>query len=108
MTGTEYVDFSHQIQLRCNASGIDQAPEDIDWFYEGVLIDTNNKKWKNRIEITKYKPQVPGKTLVSELTIERSHQDDMGNYVCRSSELDTTSIKVHVLNGTYSLIKLRC
>ncbi|KAJ8303952.1 hypothetical protein KUTeg_017535 [Tegillarca granosa] len=76
LTGTEYVDKDQKINLTCNATGADRAPSDIDWFHEGNRIYTNNKKWRNRIEITKYKPEIPGRSLISSLIIERSTLND--------------------------------
>lgn len=101
LTGTEYVDKDQKINLTCNATGAERAPSDIDWFHEGNRIYTNNKKWMNRIEITKYKPEIPGRSLISSLIIERSTLNDTGSYVCRSSNLETTSLKIHVLNGKH-------
>lgn len=101
MNGTQYVDLDQRIEIWCNATGMEQAPEDVDWFHEGHLIDTQAPKWQNRVSVETYKPKVPGHSLLSKLIIDRSVASDHGNYICRSSDLTTTSLKVHVLNGRW-------
>ena len=98
MTGTEYVNQYSDIHLKCNATGVDRAPDDIDWFFNGNKIHTSHPRWYGRIEILKQKP-IPGRSYISELFIHLSTMADQGNYVCRSSDLSANNMKVHVLNG---------
>ena len=105
MSGTEYVNQYNDIHLTCNATGVDSAPEDIDWFFNGNKVEMSHPHWYGRIEIVKHKPQ-PGTSLICELIIHLSSTQDNGNYVCRSSELSFNSIAVHVLNGEYNNIDL--
>jgi len=72
----------------------------IDWFHKGHVIQTQHHKWRDRAVITQRIPEVPGRSLISELIIEPSQARDAGTYVCRSSNLDTTSITVHILNSS--------
>ena len=102
MKGTKYVNMGSQIHLMCNASGLSRAPEEIDWFFEGNRIHASNPQWKGRVEILKH-TSIPGRFYISELLIEQSSMADQGSYVCRSSDLKINSMKVHVLNGEYSL-----
>lgn len=54
-----------------------------------------------------YVPEVPGVSLISQLTIDKVRTSDAGIYICRSmtpSEgitVKTTSVIVNVLNGKY-------
>ncbi|KAK3096969.1 hypothetical protein FSP39_005246 [Pinctada imbricata] len=99
LQGTEYVNKFSQINLTCNATGATRAPDDIDWFHNGQKIYMKDPKWQERLTITKYQPEIPGRSLISQLLIKRSRISDHGTYICRSSDLNTKSIPVHVLNG---------
>lgn len=98
--GTKYVNMGSQIHLVCNASGISRAPEKIDWFFKGNRIHPSNPRWKGRVAILKH-TAIPGRSFISELVIKQSTIADQGDYVCRSSDLKVTNLKVHVLNGKY-------
>ncbi|XP_021345730.1 uncharacterized protein LOC110445429 isoform X2 [Mizuhopecten yessoensis] len=99
LQGTEFVSLSQMINLTCNATGVDRAPEHIDWFHNGHIVHQSDPKWRDRLRISMFQPEVPGRSLISQLIIDFSRLTDQGNYVCRSSEKKTTSINVHVLNG---------
>ncbi|XP_078313358.1 neurotrimin-like isoform X1 [Crassostrea virginica] len=99
INGTVYVNKYSFINLTCNATGALRAPEDVDWFHNGIKIRQNDPHWRHRTYIYKYQQEVPGKSLVSTLMVERSEERDAGTYICRSSDKDTQSITVHVLNG---------
>lgn len=99
INGTVYVSKYSNINLTCNATGALRAPEDIDWFHNGLKIRQNDPQWRHRTYIYKYQQEVPGRSLVSILTVERSEERDAGTYICRSSDKDTQSITVHVLNA---------
>lgn len=98
MKGTKFVNMGQQIHLLCNASGINRAPEKIDWFFKGSRIHPSNPRWKGRVEILKH-TSIPGRYFISELFIEQSTIADQGDYVCRSSDLIVNNLKVHVLNA---------
>ncbi|XP_033749491.1 uncharacterized protein LOC117334133 isoform X2 [Pecten maximus] len=97
--GTEYVSRYEEIRLDCNATGAVRAPDDIDWFHNGHMIVKDDLRWRGRIKVSKYKPEVPGRSLISHLIIEYSLLSDGGRYVCRSSDLETVSMDVNVLNS---------
>ncbi|KAK3098148.1 hypothetical protein FSP39_016643 [Pinctada imbricata] len=97
--GSAYVNLYQRINLTCNASGIERAPEDIDWFHKGHKISQKNRHWRNRFQIVKFTPEAMGRSLISRLIIDHGLAKDRGVYICRSSDLQTTSIVVHVLNG---------
>lgn len=104
LTGTEYINLDQTIHLKCNVTGSKESPDDIDWFFDGQIIRSEDKKWGHKLFITKYKPEIPGRSLISELRILRALLKDQGNYVCRSSNGDATGIKVNVLNGELLLL----
>jgi hypothetical protein len=89
------VDQGDPIRLSCNASGVQQMPEDVDWFFKGLKIQSSVQQ---EIIITKFhSPET--KTLVSTLEIERSKMNNSGIYICRSTDLITKSLSVMVING---------
>ncbi|KAL5005355.1 hypothetical protein ScPMuIL_018811 [Solemya velum] len=105
LTGTEYINLDQTIHLTCNVTGSKASPDDIDWFFNGQIIRSEDEKWEHRLYIVKYKPEIPGRSLISELRIVRALLKDNGNYVCRSSNMDTTGIKVNVLNADKELFR---
>ena len=96
MTGTENVNQYSDIHLKCNATGVDRAPDDKDWFFNGNKIHTSQPRWYGRIEILKQKTHSRAFSYISELLIHLSTMADQGNYVCRSSELSANNMKVYV------------
>lgn len=99
MTGTEFVNQYGTIHLLCNATGSERAPESVEWFFKGNKILTSHGNWwYRRTEIVNHIP-LPGRSFLSELYIHNSTINDHGNYVCRSSDLEISSLMVHILNG---------
>lgn len=99
--GTEYVNTNSEINLLCNATSAERAPEYVEWFFNGDKIHTSHPHWFGRTEIVNRRP-VPGRSYISELIIYRSTIADHGNYVCRSSDLEINSLIVHILNGKFT------
>lgn len=95
ISGTAYVENTEVIEITCNATSGGRPPRDITWFKDGEIItpDPNN----DRIQIHTHIHMV-ARSLISKLVIERSHLEDAGIYVCRTSDLKATEFKVHVLN----------
>ncbi|XP_059172254.1 kin of IRRE-like protein 2 [Physella acuta] len=101
MSGSKFVEKGDIIHLICNSSGIDSSPDSLDWFKDGIKISPDGVR---QIKMDKF--YVPStRTLVSVLDIEHSQMDDAGTYVCRSSNLSITSIRVHVLNAGSSNVR---
>lgn len=103
ITGTAYLDVHQKVNLTCNASGSNRAPEDVDWFHNGNIIVPNDSKWGGRLQI--YKKVPPGRSLISELIINRSTLGDQGMYVCRSSENEAKNFPVNILGSKYRILK---
>ncbi|XP_076465541.1 lachesin-like isoform X2 [Babylonia areolata] len=95
MEGTKFVEKGDSIHLICNASGARGPPENLDWFKDGIKITADG--WRH-ITIDKFRVHNT-RTLVSVLDKRYSDMRDAGTYVCRSSNLGVTSLKVHVLNA---------
>ena len=95
VSGTEFVSISEPVKLMCNATGKPDPPHDVEWFKGGHKINSNAM---NGVLITK---KIETKMLISVLVISGSRKEDEGDYVCRSSNMDHGSIKVHVLTGMY-------
>lgn len=93
ITGQQYVERGDSIVLHCNATGEYYPPDEMDWFHDGHRMSSNE-----RIFITK-RYSIVRRTFTSTLKIKRASMQDSGTYVCRSSNMQITSTKVHVLNG---------
>lgn len=100
------MDLYQKINLTCTATGKSRAPEDIDWFHDSHVIQTHDPKWRDKIVIYKYKPEVPGKTLVSNLIIDVSQEEHGGRYLCRSSDKETAFIEVNILVSKYRFLSI--
>ena len=84
-----------RIYLKCNATGREYPPEDLDWFKNGNKLTTEFSK---KVYIRKF-VSINTKTIVSILEINDSKLSDAGTYVCRTSDQQVTSTRVNVLNG---------
>ncbi|XP_033749483.1 uncharacterized protein LOC117334131 isoform X2 [Pecten maximus] len=103
--GAVFINMYQKLNLTCNATGVTRAPSAVDWFHDGHIISSSDKKYAKRLMILNKVPEVPGRSLISTLIIERCTDADKGNYVCRSSDLDTTSKTVHILSVEKNLKK---
>ena len=91
----QYVERGDSINLECNATGQYYTPDDIDWFRNGERV-TSDANYGIRLL---KQLSIAEKTFTSRLEIERARMSDSGVYVCRSSNMQVASTKVHVLNG---------
>jgi hypothetical protein len=96
ITGKTYVDEGHEIRLTCNATGVANPPDDLDWFKDGHKITTNYSKRKMTVD--KF-VSLNSKTIASTLRISHARMGDTGTYICRTSDLQVTDTKVNVLDG---------
>ena len=95
VSGTKYVETNSPIQLMCNATGRPEPPHSVDWYKDDEKVRSDAH---GGIIITK---KIETRVLVSMLVIKNSRQSDGGTYICRSSNGETGTIVVHVLNGMY-------
>ena len=93
VSGTQYIEKGSSIQLVCNVTGKPDPPNSIDWYRGNNRVNSDTH---NGIIITK---KIETRVMVSMLVIKNSQPEDSGEYVCRSSDRESSSIKVHVLNG---------
>ena len=100
--GKKYVSLMENIHLTCNATGSIAAPDGVDWFFKGNRISETNEHWAGRLYEINKKP-VPGRSLISEIIIEKATMDDTGHYVCRLTKELAEGFKVNVLNGKFLL-----
>ena len=88
-----------RIVLQCNATGEYYPPDEMDWFRNGARLSSQRHRG---LRIQK-QYSISKRTFTSVLVIERASMLDDGTYVCRSSNMQITSTKVHVLNGKFNL-----
>ncbi|XP_078328426.1 uncharacterized protein LOC111111938 isoform X2 [Crassostrea virginica] len=94
LSGTEFVYQGEAIRLLCNATGMPDLPEDVDWFFNGHIIRSSVQE---EIIITKFlSPET--KSMLSTLEIERSKKKHSGIYVCRSTDFAVKSHHVQVID----------
>lgn len=88
------------VHLKCNATGSTKAPDGVDWFFNGDVITEKNPQWYGRLVKINRKP-LPGRSLISEIIIEKATMADRGYYVCRFTKQLAKGFNVHVLNGKF-------
>ncbi|XP_067667725.1 leucine-rich repeats and immunoglobulin-like domains protein 1 isoform X1 [Haliotis asinina] len=101
ISGEKYVEKGQKINLTCNATGEEHPPDDLDWFKNGDKLSTN---YGNGIFIQK-RVSLTTKTIVSILEIKNADMNDAGVYICRTSGLQITSLRVNVLNAHTNNVK---
>ncbi|XP_076443954.1 roundabout homolog 1-like [Babylonia areolata] len=94
ISGSSVVDRDGTIFLRCNATGQDHSPDDLDWFIEGNKLSTSSDE---KVSIRKF-VSLTDRTIVSILEIQNAQLGDSGLYTCRTSNLQVRSMHVAVLN----------
>lgn len=95
ITGSQFVEKGDRIVLQCNATGEYYPPDEMDWFRNGERISSQRHRG---VRISK-QYSISKRTFTSVLVIDRANMHDDGTYVCRSSNMQITSTKVHVLNA---------
>ncbi|KAL4228280.1 hypothetical protein ACF0H5_013711 [Mactra antiquata] len=97
LSGTEYVSLMEDIRLTCNATGATKAPDQVDWFFDGKIISEMNPQFYGRLYKLSDKPS-PGRSLISEIIVEKATMADRGIYVCRLTKDLAKGFTVNVLN----------
>ena len=98
LEGRNIVNFNEPINLTCLVQGENRAPEDVDWFFEGVKIVPGSSRWRNRVYITREREPYR-RQFKSHLLIDNSDFSDRGIFVCRASADLVESIYISVLEG---------
>ena len=95
ISGHTHPDKDTPLTLICNASGTIDPPARIDWFKDGQKITADKTKG---IELEK-RFSIHSRTITSTLRKAKTDMNDAGTYVCRTSSMQVTSVKVNVLNS---------
>ncbi|XP_071169627.1 zwei Ig domain protein zig-8-like [Mytilus edulis] len=91
ITGNFHVEIGDTLHLICNATEATTPLEDIAWFKDGDELEKNTRA-------TIYKAlSLKGKSIKSDLYIDKVEMDDSGYYLCRAGAL-TTHKHAQVLN----------
>lgn len=101
LEGRNIVNFNEPINLTCLVRGENRAPEDVDWFFNGIKIVSGSSRWRNRVYITRER-ETYKKEFKSQLLIDNSNFSDTGVFVCRASADLVKSIAVSVLEAPSS------
>ncbi|ESP02460.1 hypothetical protein LOTGIDRAFT_138435, partial [Lottia gigantea] len=96
ISGSTFVEKGNPLKITCNATGNDYPPEGLDWFKDGLKITPNDRTSIN-MDVS-----LSDRTIISTLVMLRADMYDAGTYVCRTSDLQITSVKVNVLNSKYT------
>jgi len=97
VSGTNVVESGEPINLVCNATGRPEPPHNVEWVKDGHVVHSDVERG---LIVTK---KIETKLLVSVLSIRVSRQADTGDYVCLSSDMESASIRVVVVNGEFSM-----
>lgn len=92
ITGNFHVEIGDTLHMTCNATESDIPLEDIAWFKDGTDLEGSD-----RVRIYK-KLSLKGKTIKSDIYIDRVDMSDTGYYLCRTTDHLTTHKHVQVLN----------
>ncbi|XP_005093219.1 Ig heavy chain V region 441 [Aplysia californica] len=95
ISGNNYVEEGAVIRLVCKATGLDYAPDGVDWFLDGYKLSNIGD---NRVTV-KESRALADKSINSVLEIADAKMDDSGLYVCRSALLQITSASVRILKA---------
>ena len=87
------MELGSPIRLLCNVSGKPEPPYNVEWLRNGLKVQSDAF---NGVFVTK---KIELKTLISVLDIKISRSYDAGDYTCQSSNGDSSTITVHVING---------
>ncbi|KAH9508543.1 hypothetical protein Btru_051973, partial [Bulinus truncatus] len=94
--GAKFVEKDTVILLTCNATGHEYVPEQLDWFFNGNKIISDDPP--GRISI-KTNNSIQMKSISSVLRIKGVQMEDSGLYLCRTTSLQIESFRVVVISG---------
>ncbi|KAJ8304372.1 hypothetical protein KUTeg_017955 [Tegillarca granosa] len=95
INGTKFVERGDPILIKCNATGEEFPPDDIQWYKEGNKIKSDPR----RNLVVKKEVKMRSRSLLSSLEIAHASMEDAGTYVCRTTSRELAiSFPVNVLN----------
>ena len=93
-----YVKVGSAVSLRCLISQSLEEPSYIFWYHNDErVLHYDRKSIDIRTE------RLGSDTTICALIIYHVHLQDSGNYTCSPSNLNSTSVTLHVLNGNFLL-----
>ncbi|XP_047735780.1 uncharacterized protein LOC125177660 [Hyalella azteca] len=95
-----YVQRHSMINLTCVLHDIPEPPAYIYWFHRNKSISYSSSRDGISLVVEK------GPTTSSHLLIRNARVQDSGDYTCSPQDMNSTSIRVHVLNGDWQTYKL--
>lgn len=99
ITGQTYINKNEKLVLVCKSSSDSYPPAELDWFMNGHKIVTNPDKGIKIINSVSLR----SRTIWSKLSIEHAQMNHGGTYICRTSNLLVTNVKVNILSGKITL-----
>ncbi|KAH9508553.1 hypothetical protein Btru_052009 [Bulinus truncatus] len=100
--GAKFVEKDTVILLTCNATGHEYVPEQLDWFFNGNKIISDDPP--GRISI-KTNNSIQMKSISSVLRIKGVQMEDSGLYLCRTTSLQIESFRVVVISADTHNVK---
>lgn len=89
-----YVKSGSTVSLKCVITQSLEEPAYIFWYHDNERVLDYDRRYKDiRVE------RVGSDTTVGSLILHQATKEDSGNYTCSPSNLDSSSILLHVLNG---------
>lgn len=93
-----------RIFIKCNATGEEFPPDDIQWYKGGNKIKSDPRQKL----IVKKEVKMRSRSLLSSLEIAHASMEDAGTYVCRTTSRELAiSLTVNVLNGKSKYILIQ-
>lgn len=97
-----YVGAGSTINLTCAIRFSSEPPAYIFWYYNENVLSYDSPRGGVSVITEK-----GGDVTTSWLLIQTAQPSDSGEYSCKPSNANTASIRVHVLNGESSLLRIR-
>lgn len=93
-----YVKTGSTVSLKCVITQSLEEPAYIFWYHDNErVLDYDRRQKDIRVE------RIGADTTVGTLILYHVTREDSGNYTCSPSNLDSSSVLLHVLNGKSSL-----
>uniref|UniRef100_A0A6P7G5B3 Vascular endothelial growth factor receptor 2-like n=1 Tax=Diabrotica virgifera virgifera TaxID=50390 RepID=A0A6P7G5B3_DIAVI len=92
-----FINMGSTINLTCIVQYAPEPPPNIVWSQNSEVINFDSPRGGISLVTEK------GFITTSRLLIQKAGQSDSGLYTCTPSNANTASVRVHILNGKYSL-----
>lgn len=89
-----YVKSGSTVSLKCVITQSLEEPAYIFWYHDNERVLDYDRRYKD-IRVERVGPD----TTVGTLILYQATKEDSGNYTCSPSNLDSSSVLLHVLNG---------